>query len=76
VAAIDGSKFKAVNARDKNFTRDKLQKRMEQVEASIERYGGAGDGGPSGSRVGGSQVGAAEGQDRLPARPDAQVQGA
>ena len=38
VAAIDGSKFKAVNTRDKNFTRAKLQKRMEQVEASIERY--------------------------------------
>jgi transposase len=38
VAAIDGSKFKAVNARDKNFSRAKLQKRMEQVEASIERY--------------------------------------
>ena len=38
VAAIDGSKFKAVNARDKNFTRAKLEKRMEQVEASIERY--------------------------------------
>ena len=38
VAAIDGSKFKAVNARDKNFTRAKLKKRMEQVEASIENY--------------------------------------
>jgi hypothetical protein len=38
VAAIDGSKFKAVNARDKNFTRAKPKKRMEQVEASIERY--------------------------------------
>jgi len=38
VAAIDGSKFKAVNARDRNFTRAKLQKRMDQVEASIERY--------------------------------------
>jgi transposase len=38
VAAIDGSKFKAVNARDKNFTRAKLKKRMDQVEASIERY--------------------------------------
>ena len=38
VAAIDGSKFKAVNARDKNFTRAKLKKRMEQVEASIEPY--------------------------------------
>jgi transposase len=38
VAAIDGSKFKAVNARDKNFTRGKLKKRMDQVEASIEHY--------------------------------------
>jgi hypothetical protein len=38
VAAIDGSKFKAANARDKNFTRASIQRRMEQVEASIERY--------------------------------------
>jgi transposase len=38
VAAIDGSKFKAVNARDKNFTPAKLKARMEQVEASIARY--------------------------------------
>ena len=38
MAAIDGSKFKAVNTRDKNFTRAKLKKRMEQVEASIEHY--------------------------------------
>ena len=38
VAAIDGSKFKAVNTRDKNFTKAKLKKRMEQVEASIDRY--------------------------------------
>jgi transposase len=38
VAAIDGSKFKAVNTRDRNFTKAKLKKRMEQVEASIERY--------------------------------------
>ena len=38
VAAIDGSKFKAVNARDQNFTKAKLKKRMDQVEASIERY--------------------------------------
>ena len=34
----DGSKFKAVNARDKNFTKASIQRRMEQVEASIERY--------------------------------------
>jgi transposase len=38
VAAIDGSKFKAVNTRDRNFTKAKLKKRMDQVEASIERY--------------------------------------
>ena len=38
VAAIDGSKFKAVNATDKTFTRASIQRRMEQVEASIERY--------------------------------------
>jgi transposase len=38
VAAIDGSKFKAVNTRDKNFTKAKLEARMAQVEASIERY--------------------------------------
>jgi transposase len=38
VAAIDGSKFKAVNARDKNFTKAKLRSRMEQVDASIARY--------------------------------------
>ncbi len=38
LAAIDGSKFKAVNGRDRNYTRAKLQKRMDQVEASIARY--------------------------------------
>jgi transposase len=38
IVAIDGSKFKAVNNRDKNFTRAKVQKRIEQVEASIARY--------------------------------------
>src|ERR1700739_1559405 len=37
VVAIDGSKFKAVNNRDKNFTLAKLGKRMEQVDASITR---------------------------------------
>jgi transposase len=38
LAAIDGSKFKAVNTRDKNFTRASIQRRLEQVEASITRY--------------------------------------
>ena len=38
LVAIDGSKFKAVNNRDRNFTSAKLQRRMEEIEASIERY--------------------------------------
>jgi transposase len=38
VVAIDGSKFKAVNNRDKNFTVAKVGKRVEQVDASIARY--------------------------------------
>ena len=42
VAAIDGSKFKAVNTRDKNFTKAKLSKRVEQVEASIDWRRGVG----------------------------------
>jgi len=36
--AIDGSKFKAVNARDRNFTRAKMKRRMAQIEKSIGRY--------------------------------------
>jgi transposase len=36
--AIDGSKFKTVNNRDKNFTRAKMKRRLAEVEASIERY--------------------------------------
>lgn len=36
--AIDGSKFKAVNNRDNNFTTNKINRRREQIEASIERY--------------------------------------
>jgi len=38
LVAIDGSKFKAVNNRDRNFTAAKLQRRMQEIEASIERY--------------------------------------
>ena len=36
--AIDGSKFKAVNARDNNFTEAKMKRRFEQLEKSIARY--------------------------------------
>ena len=38
VVAIDGSKFKEVNNRDKNFTVAKVAKRIEQTEASITHY--------------------------------------
>ncbi len=38
LVAIDGSKFKAVNHRDRNFTSAKLQRRMEEIESSINRY--------------------------------------
>src|ERR1700751_3461936 len=38
VIAIDGSRFKAVNTRDKNYTHGAIERRMEQVEASIARY--------------------------------------
>lgn len=38
VAAVDGSKFKAVNTRDKNFTPTKLKKRIEQVAEHISGY--------------------------------------
>jgi len=36
--AIDGSKFKAVNSRDRNFTRAKMKRRLAEVDASIDRY--------------------------------------
>src|SRR5215467_8454785 len=38
IVAIDGSKFKAANNRDKNFTRAKMERRMKEIENSIERY--------------------------------------
>ena len=38
VVAIDGSKFKAVNNRDKNFAPHKLKARVQQLEQSIARY--------------------------------------
>lgn len=36
--AVDGSKFKAVNARDKNYSKAKMKRRLAQIEESIERY--------------------------------------
>ena len=36
--AVDGSKFKAVNNRDRNYTKAKMARRMKQIEESVERY--------------------------------------
>jgi transposase len=36
--AVDGSKFKAVNTRDRNFTEGKMKRRLEQIDESIARY--------------------------------------
>ena len=36
--AIDGSKFKAVNNRDRNFTKAKVDRRRQQLEESVARY--------------------------------------
>ena len=38
IVAIDGSKFKAVNARDNNFTQAKMKSRLRQIENSIAKY--------------------------------------
>ena len=38
IVAIDSSKFKAVNSRDRNFTPGKVDKRQQQIEVSIQRY--------------------------------------
>jgi transposase len=38
MVAIDGSKFKAVNSRDKNYTAAKIAKRQQQIEESVQRY--------------------------------------
>jgi len=38
VVAVDSSKFKAVNSRDRNFTPGKVDKRQQQIEESIHRY--------------------------------------
>ncbi len=50
LVAIDGSKFKAVNSRDKSYTQSVIQRRMEQVEANVARYlASLGHGGPAGA---------------------------
>ena len=36
--AVDGSKFKAVNSPKRNFTKNKLKKRLEEIDQKIEHY--------------------------------------
>ena len=38
LVAIDGSKFKAVNSRDKNYTRKSVARRLQKTQANIDRY--------------------------------------
>ena len=38
LVAIDGSKFKAVNSRDQNFTRNSVKRRLKKTQANIDRY--------------------------------------
>ena len=38
LVAIDGSKFKAVNAKAKSYTREKLKRRLGEIDAAIDRY--------------------------------------
>jgi hypothetical protein len=55
--AIDGSKFKAVNTRDRTFTQAKMQRRLTQIDESIARYLSLLD---SADRQGGSGAGSQE----------------
>src|SRR5262249_6764782 len=68
--AIDGSKFKAVNNRDKNFTRTKMDRRMAQIEESVARYLQQLD-----NRRPARAVGGAQDQGESPEGEDCQAEG-
>ena len=61
--AIDGSQFKAVNARDKNFTEAKMKRRLERIEESA-LHGAIGDCRPSWRCGAGGKGCAVQGQNR------------
>src|SRR6201988_5337541 len=76
VVAIDGSKFKAVNNRDKNYTVAKVIGRMEQVDASIARYLRALDRADrEESDIAEAKSVRPEGEDCRPASADARLEG-
>ncbi|BCF97967.1 hypothetical protein PPGU19_025360 [Paraburkholderia sp. PGU19] len=62
MVAIDGSKFKAVNSRDRNYTLGKIDKRQQQIEESVQRYLDAIE---TADRPGGFRC-----EDRAPVRED------
>ena len=63
--AIDGSKFKAVNTRDRNFTQAKMERRLVQIDESIARYLAQLDSADRQGELGsGSQDHAAQREDR------------
>jgi transposase len=38
LVAVDGSKFKAVNSGQRNFSENKLEKRLKEIDKKVERY--------------------------------------
>ena len=70
LVAIDGSKFKAVNNRDKNFTRAKMDRRMAQIEERRALSAAARHRRPAGA------VRGAQDQDEPPEREDRDAEGA
>ena len=38
IVAIDGSKFKALNNRERNYTQGKIERRERELEENIQRY--------------------------------------
>jgi transposase len=67
--AIDGSKFKAVNNRDKNFTRAKMERRLAQIEESVARYT------PARQRRSAGAFGGAHHEDSTLEREDRETEG-
>jgi transposase len=75
--AIDGSKFKAVNNRDRNFTRAKVERRRAQLEESVARYLSQLDTADLQGAVGGAcgQDGTPQGEARQARKRDAAPRG-
>jgi transposase len=73
LAAIDGSKFKGVNARDKNFTRGKIKTRLAKLEETIAHYLTALDAADRQESMDGSSSGSPKLRDKL-VRLKAQMQ--